>query len=131
MTAKELKNLRRSDLLEMLLALKKENDSLRGQLKQAQQELASRKIVIDNAGSLAEAALQLNGIFEAAQAACDQYAENIRMECQAMEWQTREKCKRMIAQANARQETYAWLDELIGSPDESEESLMSDEEENE
>ena len=33
--------------------------------------------MIENSGSIAEAALKLSGIFEAAQAAADQYLENI------------------------------------------------------
>lgn len=38
----------------------------------------NRKIQIEEAGSLAEAALRLNGIFEAAQKAADQYLYNLR-----------------------------------------------------
>ena len=40
-----------------------------------------RKIKLREAGSIAEAALRLNGIFEAAQAAADQYLENIERVC--------------------------------------------------
>jgi hypothetical protein len=39
--------------------------------------LAERKIVIEKSGSIAEAALKLNGIFEAAQRAADQYLYSI------------------------------------------------------
>lgn len=79
MSAKNMKSLTRSDLLEILVELKKENDALKEQLAQAQRELSDRRIVIEEAGSLAEAALKLNGVFEAAMAACEQYKENIRM----------------------------------------------------
>lgn len=113
MTAKELKHLSRNDLLEMLLALSKENDQLRRQLDQATKALEDRQIRIQEAGSLAEASLQLNGVFEAAQAACEQYAENLRYRsehleeiCRQMEQETREKCDRMLTQAKARADEY-------------------------
>ena len=92
MTPKELRRLRRSDLIEMLLQLSKENLQLRQELEDANRQLAEKHIIIEEAGSLAEAALKLNGIFEAAQAACDQYAENIRTRCRELEEQTRAAC---------------------------------------
>lgn len=78
MTQKELKKLSRIDLLEMTLELTRENESLRSQLNEAILKLESRKIDIATAGSIAEAALQLSGIFEAAQVAADQYLENVK-----------------------------------------------------
>lgn len=82
MTPKELRRLRRSDLMEMLLELSQENRELRRELEEAKRQLQDRTIRIREAGSLAEAALQLNGVFEAAQAACRQYEENLRLRCQ-------------------------------------------------
>ena len=82
MTEKELKRLRRSDLLELLLVQSKENQQLRQELEEARAQLANRAIKIEKAGSMAEAALQLSGIFEAADQACAQYLENIRMRIQ-------------------------------------------------
>lgn len=41
-------------------------------------ERKERRITLDEAGSIAEASLRLNGIFEAAQRAADQYLFNIR-----------------------------------------------------
>ena len=66
MTELELKHLRRADLVEILLDLSKENEILRAQLERARTQLADRTIAVENAGSLAEAALRLNGVFEAA-----------------------------------------------------------------
>lgn len=82
MTPKELRRLRRSDLMEMLLELSKENLQLRQELEEANRQLKDRSIQIEQSGSLAEAALRLNGVFEAAQAACRQYEENLRMRCE-------------------------------------------------
>lgn len=77
MTNKELRRLSRSELLEMLIAQTKENDQLKIKLEQAKIQLRDRRITIDKAGSLAEAALSLNGVFQAADAAAQQYLENI------------------------------------------------------
>ena len=77
MTDKELQRLRRSELLEILLAQQKQIDSLKKELAEAKEQLAERKIIMARSGSIAEAALKLNGIFEAAQKAADQYLYSI------------------------------------------------------
>lgn len=78
MTSKQLKKLSRAELLEMLIAQSKEVESLKQQLQEANEKLADKQIIIENAGSIAEAALRLNGVFEAAQNAAVQYLENIK-----------------------------------------------------
>lgn len=78
MTDNELRRLSRAELLEMLLAQMKENEKLQKHLDEAKAALSDRKIDIDRAGTLAEAALKLNGVFEAADRAARQYLENIR-----------------------------------------------------
>ena len=78
MTDKELRRLSRSELLEMLIAQTEENSQLKIRLEQAEAQLRDRRIELDKAGSLAEAALSLNGVFQAAEAAAQQYLENIQ-----------------------------------------------------
>ena len=78
MTEKELHKLKRGELLEMMLAQSREIDALRARVSELEEKLADREIRIRESGSIAEAALKLNGIFEAAQAAADQYMENVR-----------------------------------------------------
>lgn len=78
MTEKELHKLKRAELLEMMLAQSREIEVLRARIDALETKLADREIRIRESGSIAEAALKLNGIFEAAQAAADQYLENIR-----------------------------------------------------
>lgn len=78
MTEKELHKLKRGELLEMMLAQSREIESLRERVKELENKLADREIRIRESGSIAEAALKLNGIFEAAQAAADQYLENVK-----------------------------------------------------
>ncbi len=61
----------------MLIEQGKENEKLKKQLAEAESELESRRIAIENSGSMAQAALRLNNVFEAAENAKKQYIENI------------------------------------------------------
>ncbi len=78
MTEKELRRLSRRELLEMLITRTIENERLTEELQQARKELSDRELIQDRAGSMAEAALQLNGVFEAADRAAREYLKNIR-----------------------------------------------------
>ena len=111
MTEQELKKLRKGDLLEILLDLSKENEVLRAQLDKARSQLTSRTIAVEKSGSLAEAVLRVNGVFEACQAACDQYTQNLQQRvanqeqiCQEMEDNARARCSRMISEAEFQAE---------------------------
>jgi len=77
MTDKEMRRMSRGELLELLVAQMEENQNLREQLEQAQRQLADRDIKIEQAGSIAQASLALNGVFASAEAAAKQYAENL------------------------------------------------------
>lgn len=109
MTDQELRRLSRAELLEMLLSQSRECERLQKELDDVKAQLASREIRISEAGSIAEASLQLSGVFEAAQAACAQYIENIEqmkarqeLVCAEMEEATRKKCAQMVAEAEAQ-----------------------------
>ena len=78
MTEKELLKLKKSELLEIMLAQSREIDSLRAQLEEAKAELVNKRINIEESGSIAEASLKLTRIFEEAQKAADLYLENVR-----------------------------------------------------
>lgn len=93
MTDKELKKLSRAELLEILVEQSQEIDRLQLQLSQVQKKLKSRRIAISEAGSIAEAALKLNGVFEAAQKAADQYLENIRNDSRKKQDENEEECE--------------------------------------
>ena len=140
MNQKELKRLSRSDLLEMMLSLSKENELLRKDLHQARQQLEDRRLTVENSGSLAEAVLNLNGVMQAAQEACDQYTLNIRAQADELLDQAREKlaaaegrsgeiiaqaweqARKILAEAErnrARQEEkYSWITELMENSEE-------------
>lgn len=73
---KALNKLTRADLLELLIYQMKENERLKKELNEAKKKLDERKIAIETSGSIAEAALKISGIFEAAQRAVDLYKES-------------------------------------------------------
>ena len=109
MTDRELRKLSRSDLLEMLVDLSEEHNLVKQQLKAAEEKLNNRQIMIDNAGSIAEASLQLNGVFEAAEAASEQYMESLRSLsqrqdeiCRRIEWECREQAKRRLEEVERK-----------------------------
>ena len=78
MTDRELQRLRREDLLQILIGQQKQIQELTEALEKAQTALDSRKIELANSGSIAEAALKLNGVFEAAERAAADYTARIK-----------------------------------------------------
>lgn len=78
MTDKELRHLSRQELLDIIYQLKKNEQKLQARLDRAEQQLQDRAIRISESGSIAEAALALNGIFEAAQQAADDYLRSVK-----------------------------------------------------
>ena len=78
MIEKDLKKLRRAELLEIMLDQSYEIDQLRKRVKELEAQLEDRRIKIENAGSIAEASLQLTKVFEEAQKAADLYVENMK-----------------------------------------------------
>ncbi len=135
MVEKDLRKLSRTDLLELLLKQSHELDHCRAELEAANQKLADREIALSQAGSIAEASLLVNGFFEAAEQACDQYLENIRRlnikqeaiceslerdtrlkcemmefetksKCEKLEFETKEKCDQMVTEAQKQSQTY-------------------------
>lgn len=120
MTELDLKKLSRAELLEMLVAESRENERLRAQNETLQRQLNDRAIAVGEAGSIAEASLRLNGVFEAAQAAAEQYLENLRSRNEDRERilqeaetaaarttaQAEEKAASLLAEAEEKAESY-------------------------
>ena len=65
MPDRELRHMRRTELVEIILALKQSEDQLRAENAALSAQLQERQIHIENAGSIAQAALELNKVFEA------------------------------------------------------------------
>lgn len=75
---KALKKLSRVELLEMLLDVSQENEKLRQENDELRFELEEKRIKLSESGSIAEAAMKLNDVFAAAQAAADQYVQSVK-----------------------------------------------------
>ena len=134
-TLESLKAQHQQDLETLREEHKEETAHLREELEQAKKSLEKREIALNEAGSIAVAALQINGVFEAAQAASQQYIENIRSlsdrqaaicaqrdmenrveverklkeaeeKCAAMEYASKRKCEAMEQEAKQKSEAY-------------------------
>ena len=95
MTDKELKKLNRAELLELLLVQTREAERLRKRLESAEAALSDQQLKVQKAGDLAHAALEINGVMEAVQAAAQQYLDNIVR----MEQETKLQCEKMLEDA--------------------------------
>jgi hypothetical protein len=129
MTTKDMKKLSRADLLNLLIMQTQENEELEKKLKEAEDIINSRRIVMEESGSIAEVALKMNDVFSTAQKAADEYIENIKMrsenrsevfakyeteakevarkilqeateKCRLMEEETEKNCREMIKMAH-------------------------------
>ena len=78
MTDKELRHLSCFDLIDIIYELQKQNDASAAQIEELQSKLKEKELRIASAGSIAEAAIGINGVFEAAQAAADQYLLSVK-----------------------------------------------------
>ncbi|MGT2753992.1 hypothetical protein [Streptococcus ovis] len=78
MEQKDLRKLRRSDLFSLLVSQAEEIERLEQKVTDLQAQVDEKEILIREAGSIAEAALQVQHIFEAAQRAADLYVENVK-----------------------------------------------------
>ncbi len=125
MVEKNLKKLSRADLIELLLEQTCRVEELEKQLELAKEQLDDKTLRITEAGSIAQASLQVNNVFESAQKAAAQYLENIRTLSEKQEeicakreaasveaakqliLYTREKCRMM------EQDTKKRCDEMI------------------
>jgi Skp family chaperone for outer membrane proteins len=75
---KPLRKMSRAELLDIILEQSRQIDRLQRKLDAANAKLDERQIAIDNSGNIAEAALKLNGVFEAAQKAAEEYLANVQ-----------------------------------------------------
>jgi len=106
MTDKDLQKLKRIELLEILIEQGKTIERLEAELAEANKKLNEKSLNMSEAGSIADAAMQITGIFEAAQSAAHIYLESVqKMEqsakerCEEMERETLERCHNMIVEA--------------------------------
>lgn len=93
MDDKKIRKISKKELLEILLSQAKRIEELEKELNKTKLKLDSKKIAIAESGSIAEAALKLNSIFEVAQESADQYLTNVKDKCKKIENDTKKECQ--------------------------------------
>ena len=91
MTNESLHNLSREELIALAQTQQQQIESL-------QQQLARRVLIMEEAGSIARAAMELNEVFLASQRAADQYLEST----EAMKTRQESECALRLTQAEAQ-----------------------------
>lgn len=106
MTDKELKKLHRRDLLELLIHQTEDNEKLQSDVDLLNAQLQSKNVNMAKAGSIAEAVVQVNEVFQKADKIAEEYIENVRLlserqeeTCARMERECQEKCDAMVEEA--------------------------------
>ena len=99
---KDLRKLNRYQLLEMLIMQTERADKLQEKLEAAESQLNDKEIRLTDLGSIAEASLQLSGVFEAAQTAADRYLEAAKKHAEELEEDAHKKAAEILMQAQAQ-----------------------------
>jgi hypothetical protein len=100
MTGKELRSLGKLDLLRLLRMQEEEIERLTEENRALTQRVEERAIILENAGSIAEASLRISGVMEAAQAGAELYLESLR----AMEVEYKSRVEKAEIEAKRRAE---------------------------
>ena len=121
MTDKEFKRLSRAQLVEIIYQLQLQTESLTEQNRELEKALADKRLRINNTGTLAEAALEINNCFKSAQEAADQYLSEIKV----IREETEKERQWIIAEAQAEAESIiANAKKICGDTDADAEALM-------
>ena len=78
MTDKEFKRLNRAQLIDIIYQFQLKIDTLTEQKQELERELADKRLRLNNAGNIADAALEINDCFRSAQNAAEQYLNEIK-----------------------------------------------------
>ena len=79
MIDKDIKKLSRQELLELLLEQTQRKEELEKELDETKRLLEEKEILLESAGSIATAALEINKVFEAADSAARQYVKSVKI----------------------------------------------------
>lgn len=102
LTEKDLKRLNRYQLLELLIVQSDRAEKLQAKLDEAETQLANKELQISSLGSIAEASLQLKGVFQAAQDAADMYIDAAKQRAEEIEEAAHRKAAEILTQAQAQ-----------------------------
>ena len=79
MTDKEFKRLSRSQLIDIIYQFQLKQEELVADNEKLSKALADKRLRVSKAGNIAEAALELHNVMQAAQDAADHYQEEIKI----------------------------------------------------
>ena len=99
MTEKDMKKLNRYQLLELLVIQSEQVKDMQHQIEEMQKLLDSRDIQMSVVGSIAEASLQLGGVFTAAQKSADIYLAAVQERLSEIEAEAMREAERIIQEA--------------------------------
>ena len=100
MTDKEFKRLSRAQLIEVIYRLQLELDKVNDEKQLLESELKDKRLRLQSAGNIAEAALEINDCFRSAQNAAEQYLNEIK----AIREETEAERQRILKEAKAEAE---------------------------
>ena len=100
MTDKEFKRLSRAQLIEIIYQRQLQIDKLNEEKQALENELEDKRLRLQSAGNIAEAALEINDCFRSAQNAAEQYLNEIK----AIREETDTERQRILKEAKAEAE---------------------------
>lgn len=105
MANKELRKMTRKDLLEILVEQQRIIEQLESKVDEYESDKQRNQVLIDRAGSIADAVITINDVFGKAQTVADQYLCEIEKLKERTVQQTQAECEQIIAAANKKAES--------------------------
>ena len=96
MTDKEFKRLSRSQLIDIIYQLQLKQKELAEENEKLSKELTDKRLRVNEAGNIAEAAIEIHNVMMAAQDAAAHYLEEIRI----MREEAEAECHRIVERAH-------------------------------
>ena len=93
MTDKEFKRLSRAQLIDIIYQFQLKQEELTAENEKLTKELADKRLLVNKAGNIAEAALEIHNVMQSAQAAAEHYMEEIKLRCEEAYQQALKKAK--------------------------------------
>jgi membrane protein involved in colicin uptake len=98
MTDREIRHLSKTELLSIIRDQEQELQQAKQQAEELRRQLEEKRIHLEKCGSIAEASLEMNQVFQTAQAAADQYLSEVREKRDGMD----AEIKQMLTEAKQK-----------------------------
>ena len=111
MTDKEFKRLSRSQLIDIIYQFQLKQEELIAENEKLKKALADKRILVNNAGNLAEAALEIHNVLQAAQSAAEHFCQEVQrrvdIESQELIDEAKEEAAAIVLNARKKAEQLA------------------------